>query len=153
MLRDKLTDELTIRNARGLEEEIVKRTRVRVGDSIAGWVALEGKRSSSRTSRMIDDQRESPALRIVELLRESGAEVASHDPHVPVCLGHRLYPDIDMKSTDLTEKALRKADVVLLITDHSAYDYDLIERHARCIVDTRGAFRKNGIKSGKVYRA
>ncbi len=58
-----------------------------------------------------------------------------------------------MKSVGLTEGTLSKADLVLLVTDHSSYDYAFIERHAGCIVDTRGAFRKNGIKSEKVYRA
>ncbi|SPP99524.1 UDP-N-acetyl-D-glucosamine 6-dehydrogenase [Candidatus Sulfobium mesophilum] len=101
----------------------------------------------------VDDQRESPALMIVELLLQTGAEVTYNDPHVPVCQGHRHYPEINMKSVGLTEDNLKEADLLILVTDHSAYDYAFIERHAGCIVDTRGAFRKNGIKSEKVYRA
>jgi UDP-N-acetyl-D-glucosamine dehydrogenase len=103
--------------------------------------------------RDVDDQRESPALRIVELLRESGGDVSYNDPYVPICRGHRHYPNIDMKSVELTEKTLKRADVVLLITDHTSYDYVFIEKHARCVIDTRGAFRRNGIESRKVCTA
>jgi UDP-N-acetyl-D-glucosamine dehydrogenase len=101
----------------------------------------------------IDDQRESPSLRIVQLLREQGAKVIYNDPFVPVCRGHRHYPDIDMKSVDLDEKTLKDADVALLLTDHTAYDYAFIAKHAQRILDTRNAFRKNGIKSKKIYKA
>jgi UDP-N-acetyl-D-glucosamine dehydrogenase len=101
----------------------------------------------------VDDQRESPSLRIIQLLRERGANVTYNDPHVPVCRGHRNYPDIDMKSVKLTETLLRRADVAMLLTDHTAYDYSFIERHTKCIVDTRNAFEKNGIKSRKINKA
>lgn len=101
----------------------------------------------------IDDQRESPSLRIIQLLRTSGADVSYNDPHVPVCRGHRHYPDIDMKSVSLTENALKKADIVLLVTDHTAYDYAFIAKHAPCIIDTRDAFRKNSIVNKKIYKA
>ncbi|HSW65009.1 MAG TPA: nucleotide sugar dehydrogenase [Dissulfurispiraceae bacterium] len=101
----------------------------------------------------IDDQRESPSLRIVELLRDQGAKVSYNDPHVPVCRGHRHYPTISMRSAKLTPAALSGADVVLLLTDHSAYDYAFIAHHARRIVDTRNAFAKNGIKSKKITKA
>ncbi len=101
----------------------------------------------------VDDQRESPSLRIIQLLRTSGADVSYNDPHVPVCRGHRHYPDIDMKSVSLTENALRKADIVLLVTDHTAYDHAFIAMHAKRIVDTRNAFGKNGIVSKKIYKA
>lgn len=101
----------------------------------------------------VDDQRESPALRIIQLLRERSAEVAYNDPHVPVCRGNRRYPDIDMRSVELKEGQLENADVALLLTDHSVYDYAFIERHAVCIVDTRNAFERNNIKSAKVFKA
>lgn len=101
----------------------------------------------------VDDQRESPSLRIIQLLRTSGADVSYNDPHVPVCRGHRHYPDIDMKSVSLTENALRKADIVLLVTDHTAYDHAFIAKHAKRIVDTRNAFGKNGSVSKKIYKA
>lgn len=101
----------------------------------------------------VDDQRESPSLKIIRLLREKGADVSYNDPHVPVCRGHRSYPDIDMKSGPLNPETLGGADMAVLVTDHSAYDYRFIERHSRLILDTRDAFRRNGIKSEKVLRA
>ncbi|MBI5345183.1 MAG: nucleotide sugar dehydrogenase, partial [Deltaproteobacteria bacterium] len=84
---------------------------------------------------------------------QRGASVSYNDPHVPACAGHRHYPDISMKSVPLTEKAIKGADIVLLATDHSAYDYAFIARFARLIVDTRNAFEKNGVKSRKVFKA
>lgn len=101
----------------------------------------------------VDDQRESPSLRIIQILSEQGAGISYNDPHVPVCRGHRHYPDIDMRSVELTEETLDNADMVLLLTDHSAYDYAFIERHARRILDTRNAFGRNGIESGKISKA
>jgi UDP-N-acetyl-D-glucosamine dehydrogenase len=101
----------------------------------------------------VDDQRESPALRIMQILRNSGARVQYYDPHVPVCRCHRNYPDIDAKSVKLTREVLKKSDLVLLITDHSVFDYAFIEKYARCIVDTRNAFRQHGIESSKIFRA
>lgn len=99
----------------------------------------------------VDDQRESPALRIMQLLKNHGARVQYHDPHVPACRGHRQYPDISMKSVKLTKEALKNADLVLLVTDHASFDYAFIEKYAKCIIDTRDAFRKNGIKSRKIF--
>jgi UDP-N-acetyl-D-glucosamine dehydrogenase len=101
----------------------------------------------------IDDQRESPSLRIIQLLQGQKAKVRYNDPHVPLCRGHRHYPDIDMKSIALTKKTLEGFDIVLLLTDHSSYDYAFIESNAKLILDTRDAFRKNGIYSRRVHRA
>lgn len=101
----------------------------------------------------VDDQRESPALKVVQLLKDRNADVAYHDPHVPVCRGHRHYPDIDMISVDLSEEVLRDHDLAVLLTDHSAFDYKFIERHATCIVDTRNAFERNGVRSEKIHKA
>jgi UDP-N-acetyl-D-glucosamine dehydrogenase len=101
----------------------------------------------------VGDQRESPALRIIQLMKDYGARVSYHDPYVPICQGHRHYPKLKMKSVKLTGAVLKRADLVVLVTDHSIYDYAFIEKHARCIVDTRNAFRSRGIKSGKIHRA
>lgn len=101
----------------------------------------------------IDDQRESPSLRIVQLLRNENSKVIYNDPYVPECKGHRHYPDIDMKSVELTGKILKKVDLVLLLTDHTAYDYAFIKRHAQIILDTRNAFERNGIKGRNIFRA
>ena len=101
----------------------------------------------------VDDQRESPSLRIIQLLRDKNTKVIYNDPFVPECKGHRHYPDIDMKSVELTEKVLKNVDLVLLLTDHTAYDYAFIEKHARIILDTRNAFERNGIKNRNIYKA
>lgn len=101
----------------------------------------------------IDDQRESPSLKIIRLLRKAEAEVIYSDPHVPSCKGHRHYPDIDLSSVAITEESLKEADLALLATDHTDYDYVFIEKYSQCIVDTRGVFRKNKIKSKKIFSA
>ncbi len=83
----------------------------------------------------IGDVRESPALDIIRLLQEKGADVVYNDPHVPELEldGEPLW------SVDLTEEALRWSDCVVIVTDHSDYDWDWILRHARLVVDTRNA--------------
>jgi UDP-N-acetyl-D-glucosamine dehydrogenase len=101
----------------------------------------------------IDDRRESPALKIIQLISEEGAEVMYHDPHVPMFMGMRNYPDMAMKSVALTEEVLSTADLVLLVTDHSSYDYPFIEKYAKYIVDTRNAFGRKGIRSRKIFKA
>jgi len=89
----------------------------------------------------VDDRRESPALKIMDLLKQEGAAVSYNDPHIPKCGALRHYPHLDMVSTPLNEQTLQKVDLVLLVTDHSAYDYPWIASQARLIVDTRNAFR------------
>ena len=101
----------------------------------------------------IDDQRESPSLRIVQLLRNENSRVIYNDPYVPECKGHRHYPDIEMKSVELTGKVLKNVDLVLLLTDHTTYDYAFIKKHAQIILDTRNAFERNGIKGRNIFRA
>lgn len=88
----------------------------------------------------VDDMRESPSIELLELLREKGAQVAYSDPHVPVFPAMRAH-HFDLHSVMLTSETIAQYDCVLLATAHSAFDYDLIARHAQLIVDTRGAFR------------
>lgn len=99
----------------------------------------------------IDDQRESPALEILTLLRQQGAQVNYSDPHVPRCYGHRHYPDLDLTALPLTTETLQAQDAVVLATNHSAFDLELIGCHARLIVDTRNAFK--GFPPDKVVKA
>ena len=86
----------------------------------------------------VDDLRESPALRIMELLTERGARVDYHDPYFPRLHKMRRY-DFRLSSIDLTPEALSGYDAVLIATNHSSYDYEYIVRHARLVVDTRNA--------------
>jgi UDP-N-acetyl-D-glucosamine dehydrogenase len=99
----------------------------------------------------VDDLRESPTLKIMDLLMQEGAQVSYNDPHIPQCKGMRHYPHFDLQSTALTEAALTAADLVLLVTDHSAYDYAWIAGKARLIVDTRNAFK--GLAGEHIYPA
>jgi UDP-N-acetyl-D-glucosamine dehydrogenase len=101
--------------------------------------------------RDIDDNRESPGIKIIDLLQKEGAVVAYNDPHIPRCAGMRHYPDLDLISTPLTAQTLQQADLVLLVTDHTAYDYPWIASQARLIVDTRNAFK--GVKEDHIYSA
>lgn len=100
----------------------------------------------------IDDMRESPSLKLIEILREKGAEVDYNDPYVPKLPATRKYK-YDMASVDLTEDNLKKYDLVLLSTDHTDYDHKHIYKHAQLIVDTRNAFRASGIVNGKIIKA
>jgi UDP-N-acetyl-D-glucosamine dehydrogenase len=97
----------------------------------------------------VDDPRESPAFPILELLQGRGADVAYNDPHVARLPGMRHH-SVRMDSTPLTAETLREQDCVLIVTDHSAYDYDFILRNARLVVDTRnataGARRQHGCR-------
>jgi UDP-N-acetyl-D-glucosamine dehydrogenase len=90
----------------------------------------------------IDDQRESPSLKIIDLLMKKGIKVEYNDPYVPESRGHREYPAMDMKSVPLTEKRLKAADAVIIATDHSSYDYAWIVKNAKLVVDSRNAVKK-----------
>jgi UDP-N-acetyl-D-glucosamine dehydrogenase len=81
----------------------------------------------------VSDMRESPALDIIHLLEEKGAEVQYHDPHVPVF----NHDGMAMTSVDDLDKALNEAECVVVVTDHAAYDWAMIEKHAKVLVDTR----------------
>ena len=97
----------------------------------------------------VDDVRESPAVEIMELLIERGAEVAYSDPHVTVFPKMREH-QFDLTSENLTAETVASFDAVILATDHEAFDYELIAAHAGLIVDTRGRFRE---PSDKVIKA
>jgi UDP-N-acetyl-D-glucosamine dehydrogenase len=84
----------------------------------------------------VGDLRESPSLKLLELLRNAGAEVTYHDPHVPA------LPEWGLSSVELTEEELRKADCVVIATNHSALDIRLVVDAAPKIVDLRNAVRQ-----------
>ena len=97
--------------------------------------------------RDIDDLRESPSLTIIELLREKGATVAYNDPYFPT-VGRGRHYALNMVNTSLEN--LAEYDAVLIVTDHSSYDYKAIVEQARLVVDTRNATK--GIDSAKIVR-
>jgi UDP-N-acetyl-D-glucosamine dehydrogenase len=108
-------------------------------------LALNDERKAVRGSRVlvlgvaykrdISDMRESPALDVIRLLEEHGAEVTYHDPHVPRYSeeGHERV------GVALTDEAIANADVVVIVTDHSVIDYQRLVDKASLIVDTRNA--------------
>jgi UDP-N-acetyl-D-glucosamine dehydrogenase len=95
----------------------------------------------------IDDLRESPSLTVIELLREQGAVVLYNDPYFPT-VGRGRHYNLNMTSTPLVD--LEQYDCVLIMTDHSSYDYRAIVDQSRLVVDTRNATK--GIASQKIVR-
>lgn len=97
--------------------------------------------------RDIDDLRESPALTVIELLRAQGAEVLYNDPYFPT-VGRGRHYNLNMSCTPITN--LEQYDCVLIMTDHSNYDYKEIVSQSRLVVDSRNATK--GIESTKIVR-
>ena len=102
----------------------------------------------------IDDMRESPTLKLIEILREKGATVDYNDPYVPKLPPSRKYK-YDMSSVELTKENLSKYDVILLSTDHTYYkeNSEFIIQNSKLIVDSRNAFKANGRSEGKIQKA
>jgi len=100
----------------------------------------------------IDDLRESPSIELIELLRQKGAKVDYNDPYISRTHKQRRH-DLKMTSKRLSAKMLDRYDVVLISTDHSAYDYDWIVKHSRLVVDTRNATGKVRRNRKKIVKA
>ncbi len=94
----------------------------------------------------INDERESPALEIMEIAEHKGGTVQYHDPHIPVA---RTHEGKEYRSVELTAETLGAADVVVLTTNHSAFDVQFIQEHAQMIVDMRNMIQEGG---EKVYK-
>jgi UDP-N-acetyl-D-glucosamine dehydrogenase len=97
----------------------------------------------------IDDIRESPALDVIGLLQKKGARVEYHDPYIPHLRNH---DDLEMESVPDLMDAVHHADCVVIITNHSAYDYQAILKEAKFIFDSRNALGKMGKNNPKVVR-
>ena len=93
----------------------------------------------------VGDLRESPALKLIELLREEGAEISYHDPHVPDLPEHGL-------SSASLDGAVDTADCVAIVTAHSGIDYDALAERARLVVDFRNATGRDGSRNGRVWK-
>jgi UDP-N-acetyl-D-glucosamine dehydrogenase len=100
----------------------------------------------------VDDPRESPAFPILELLSQRGAVVSYNDPHIATLPRMRHYR-IRLDSRPLTGDFLASQDCVVIVTDHAAYDFDLIVRHAPLIVDTRNATANCSASGAKIWKA
>src|SRR5690349_2356486 len=138
-----------------LAGEINSNMPYHVLSSVSG--ALNGHKKSVNGSRVlvlgvaykkdIDDLRESPSLTIIELLQKEGAQVSYHDPYFPFIGKGRKY-DLQMKCAEL--KDLQQYDCVVIVTDHTDYDYRHIVQESQLVVDTRNATRD--IHSPKIVR-
>ncbi len=118
--------------------------------------ALNGERKASNGSRVlilgvaykpnVGDVRESPALDVIHLLQERGADVSYHDPYVPDLASEGF----DIQSVALSTAVLQQADCVVVITNHNAYDWDWVAEQSPLIVDTRNAL-KGRKENGRVF--
>jgi UDP-N-acetyl-D-glucosamine dehydrogenase len=102
----------------------------------------------------VADIRESPSLKLIELIERRGAQVDFHDPHVAAIPLTRAHAEIEgRRSVDLTPDVLRAYDAVLVVTDHDAVDYALVASHARLLIDTRNVFRRKGIVADQIVKS
>jgi len=145
--KTKMVD-LAARVNRDVPRHIVKR----VGEILAaGGRKVQGSRVliiGVTYKRDVNDLRESPALDIIELLQKKKAVLSYHDPYIP-------YLDIGgikARSSTLTKSLLRKQDIVIVVTDHSDLDYDLVSKNSRAIFDTRNVFDKKKIKGDNIIK-
>lgn len=136
-----------------------------VNSNMPNWVvgkiadALNDRRKSIKGSRFlilgiaykknIDDMRESPAVALMELLQAKGGDIAYTDPHVPVFPKMREH-HFDLASIAVTPETIAGFDCVVVATNHDAFDYALIQQHAKLIVDTRGIYLE---PAGNVVKA
>jgi UDP-N-acetyl-D-glucosamine dehydrogenase len=97
--------------------------------------------------------RESPSVTLIELLQSRGANVSYHDPFIPAAKEMREHNITHMKSVPLTPATLRKQDCVLIATDHSQIDYDVVCTHAGLVVDTRNATGRKRRPRSRVVKA
>ncbi len=102
--------------------------------------------------RDVDDDRESPAFRVMELLQRKRAEISYHDPYVASLRPSRRY-DFGLASVPLTAQTLAAADAVVIVTDHSNVDYEAVVRHAPLVIDTRNATRHVSASGAHVVTA
>lgn len=100
----------------------------------------------------VDDSRESPSFKIIELLQKKGAVVEYNDPYIPVAPKTRKY-SIGKVSVPLTKENLAQYDCVVIATDHSAYDPEFIVQNSQLIVDTRSLIKRSQDPHNKVKRA
>lgn len=96
----------------------------------------------------IDDLRESPAIDVIRLLEQKGAQISYYDPYIPVI----KEDGWEIKSISDMMTGVREADCVVIVTNHKCFDYALILKESKLIVDTRNAYGKMGIKNPKVVR-
>lgn len=122
--------------------ELLNQRRKSVNGSRVMVLGVAYKRDTS-------DLRESPALDVLRLLQSRGARIGFHDPYNG---GIRIDGGRLLKVTPLTPANLRNADLVVIVTDHSSYDYNMIARHSKLILDTRNATRAVRVGRSKIHK-
>jgi len=115
--------------------DVVSRALNKVGKCLNGSKILV---LGAAYKKDISDVRESPALKVIDLLKKELAEVSYHDPYVPVIKAVEPY-EWAMESVELTAEKLQGYDCVVIVTDHSCLDYEWIVENAKLVVDTRNA--------------
>jgi len=101
----------------------------------------------------VDDVRESPALEIMEILKDRGAEIVYSDPYIPRLHKMRKYDLSHMTSVPMTEELVKSSDAVMIATDHTGVDYQWIVDHAAMVLDTRNACKSVTRNRDKIVRA
>lgn len=123
---------------RHMPEFVVEKTLRLLSDRGKGLKGSRVLALGAAYKKDIDDPRESPSGEVIKLLTERHATVVYHDPHVP----HFTEFGLDLRSLPLTVEEVKKADMVLLLTDHTAVDYDMVVREATQLLDTRNATKR-----------
>ena len=96
----------------------------------------------------VNDLRESPAIDIIKKLKDKGAKIKYHDTYIP----YLNLPGIKCRSCALTASLVKKQDLILIVTDHSNVDYDLIKNNASKIFDTRNIFCNKDMENGNIVK-
>ena len=101
----------------------------------------------------VDDPRESPSFKLMELLDEMGAELSYSDPHIPTMPKMRHFKAFDLTSQDLTPEYLGGLDCTLIATDHTVFDWEQIVQHSKVVIDTRNATKGVVENRDKIWKA
>ena len=102
----------------------------------------------------VDDMRESPSLKLIELIEKRGASAAFHDPHIPVIPPTREHPELAGRvSMPLDQASLARYDAVLIATDHDDVDYRALASGSKLVIDTRNACARAGIQADHIFKA
>jgi len=100
----------------------------------------------------VDDMRESPTLKVIDILKKEDADVEYYDPYIPKLPETRKYK-FDLESIHMEETPDDRYDAAIIITNHSNIDYHRILKKAKIVIDTRNALKQKGIKSDKIWKA
>ena len=104
--------------------------------------------------RNVDDMRESPSLRIIEMLERLGAEVDYYDSYIPLIPPTREHANLQgRRSVDFTAESLKSYDAAFIATDHDDVDYQMLVDHMPLVIDTRNVCERRGIVSSKIVKA